>query len=317
MFTARPNLSDPFIDLIHLLRPRATVFCGIDGFGGWGLSIRQKPELLFCWIERGECQLMVPRLAPLHLRQDDFVLIRGFTPITITTDPETEPIDNETIVAAPDARLKLGAGTDKPLTLHAGRFLFDTANEDLLTGMLPSIIHVTAADTTSWRVRSLLKMNETEYQEPRPGGEFFIVRLMELILVDILRNEGGQVKEQHSGLLAGLADPITARALTAMHRTVAHPWTVAELAQLCGVSRSKFASRFQKIVGMGPIEYLLHWRMALAKDELRNGVLSIGEIALAVGFQSTSAFSTAFTRVVGCSPKRFAVLVDRNPTTLA
>jgi AraC-like DNA-binding protein len=160
-------------------------------------------------------------------------------------------------------------------------------------------------------------MNETEYQEPRSGSEFFIVRLMELVLVDILRHEGGQVSEMHSGLLAGLADPVTACAITAMHKDVAHAWTVSELAQLCGVSRSNFANRFQKIVGMGPIEYLLHWRMALAKDELRSGTRGIGEIALSVGFQSTSAFSTAFTRAVGCSPKRFAAAVDRNPTTHA
>jgi AraC-like DNA-binding protein len=91
-----------------------------------------------------------------------------------------------------------------------------------------------------------------------------------------------------------------------MHRNVTHDWTVSVLARLCGVSRSTLAVRFREIAGMGPIEYLQHWRMAMAKDELRRGTRSIGEIAMAVGFQSSSAFSTAFTRAVGCSPKRFA-----------
>jgi AraC-like DNA-binding protein len=67
-----------------------------------------------------------------------------------------------------------------------------------------------------------------------------------------------------------------------------------------------FATRFKNVLGVGPIEYLMHWRMAVAKDELRRGKRSIGEIAPAVGFQSSSAFSTSFTRTVGCSPKRFA-----------
>jgi AraC-like DNA-binding protein len=115
--------------------------------------------------------------------------------------------------------------------------------------------------------------------------------------------------QEHTGLLAGLADPVAARALSAMHKDVAHGWTVSDLARLCGVSRSTFAARFHKIVGMGPIEYLQHWRMALAKDGLRRGKRSIGEIALAIGFQSSSAFSTAFSRVVGCSPKSFAASV--------
>jgi AraC-like DNA-binding protein len=103
-----------------------------------------------------------------------------------------------------------------------------------------------------------------------------------------------------------LLDPAIASALLAMHGEIARAWNVAELARLCGVSRSGFASRFKDVLGVGPIAYLMHWRMAVAKDELRRGTRSISEIALAVGFQSASAFSTSFTRAVGCSPKQFA-----------
>jgi len=132
---------------------------------------------------------------------------------------------------------------------------------------------------------------------------------MELILVEILR--GGALGQEHTGLLAGLADPVTARALAAMHGDLAHDWTVNELARLCAVSRSAFAARFRKIMGTGPIEYVLNWRMARAKDELRYGTRSISEIAFDVGFRSSSAFSTAFTRSVGCSPKRCAMPIRR------
>ena len=303
---------DPFLDLIHLLRPRATLWGRIDGVGRWGVSFRKRDDLLFCWIERGECQLIRPLVAPVHLQADDFVLVRTSTPFTLTTDPAMEPEDSETAVAiTQQTGLKLGEGTESPTIVRGGRFLFDTANEGLLTGLLPSLVHIVAGDTFSWRVRSLLKMNETECQQPGHGSEFILVRLMELILVEILRSEVLRVNpeqnQEHPGLLAGLADPVTSRALSAMHRDVAHGWTVSGLARLCGVSRSTFAARFRAIVGMGPIEYLLHWRMALAKDELCRGTRSIGEIGLAIGFQSSSAFSTAFTRSVGCSPKRFAV----------
>jgi len=130
-------------------------------------------------------------------------------------------------------------------------------------------------------VRSLLKMNETESLQPGPGSEFIIVRLMELILVEILRIAALRANQGHTGLLAGLADPIAARTLSAMHRDVTQGWTVSSLARLCGVSRSTFAARFRKIFGTRPIDYLQHWRMALAKDELRSGKRSIGEIAFA------------------------------------
>ena len=293
---------DPFLDLIHLLRPRATLWGRTDAVGRWGVSFHKRDDLLFCWVERGECQLIRPLLEPVYLRPDDFVLIRTSTPFTLTSDPTAEAVDSETR----DRWMKLGEGTDAPVTIHGGRFVFDSANEDLLTGLLPSLVHVAADDTSSWRVRTLLKMNETEFQQPGPGSEFVIARLVELLLVEILRSESLRVHQEQSGLLAGLADPVTARSLSAMHGDVAQNWTVASLSKLCNVSRSAFATRFQKVMGTGPIEYLQRWRMALAKDELRRGTRSIGEIAFAIGFQSSSAFSTAFSRAVGLSPKRFA-----------
>ncbi len=155
-------------------------------------------------------------------------------------------------------------------------------------------------------------MNQAESEAPGPGSAFIIAQLMELILIEILRRESLRFGQEQLGLFAGLADSVTASALFAMHSEPSRNWTVAELARLSMVSRSTFATRFQKRVGMGPIEYLQSWRMALAKDELRPGRRSIGEIALAVGFQPSSAFSAAFTRSEGCSPKRFAEMARDN-----
>ena len=155
-------------------------------------------------------------------------------------------------------------------------------------------------------MQSLLKLNEAESAHPGPGSDFIVTRLVEVILVEILRQEAQRVDRQHTGLLAGLADPVTTRALSAMHGNVAQDWTVATLARLCGVSRSTFAAHFRNIVGVGPIVYLIRWRMTLAQDQLRTGRQSIGQIALAVGFQSSSAFSTAFTKATGSSPRAFA-----------
>lgn len=305
---------DPFLDLIRLLRPQATLWARIEAAGRWGVSFRKHDDLLFCWVERGTCQLTRPNLPPAVLGRDDFVLVRTCTPFTLTSDPTITPLDSEAVVAATGSVfMKLGKGSRLPVTLRGGKFLFDSANEDLLTGLLPSLVHVAAGDTAHEHVRSLLRMNENESQRPGPGSEFIITRLMELLFVEILRNESLRIDQQNPGMIAGLADPVTVRALSAMHHDVAHPWTVASLARLCGVSRSAFATRFRGIVGTGPIEYLQQWRIALAKDELRRGARSSGDIALAVGFQSSSAFSTAFTRAVGISPTRFAAATTLRP----
>jgi AraC-like DNA-binding protein len=248
-----------------------------------------------------------PGLAPVLLRTNDFVLIRTSAPFTLTSDPSVEPAESEAVVASTGStEMKFGEGRNSPVSLRGGRFVFDTANEQLLTGLLPQFMHVQAEEQSSDRVHALLAMNQAESNAPGPGSEFVIARLMELLFVEVLRNETLGARPSQAGLLAGLADPVTARALVAIHTEVARPWTTAKLARMCGSSRSSLAARFSKIVGVGPMDYLQQWRIALAKDELRSGTRSVGEIALAIGFQSGSAFGTAFSRAVGCSPKRFA-----------
>ena len=296
---------DPFLDLIQLLRPRATLWSTVEASGRWGLSFRQHNDVLFCWIQRGKCELIRPAREGLPLRSDDFVLIRTSTPFHLVSEIGVGPTDSETLLKGHGSAATLGDGSRPTTRLRGGRFVFDTANEQLLTGLLPDVLHITAATDRADRLRMLLRMNEAESTRPGPGSDFVIARLMELVLVEVLRGHASASNALSPGLIAGLADPLIARALTAMHSDVSSSWTTQKLARLCGLSRSALASRFVRLVGVGPIEYLQRWRMAIAKDQLRRGISSVGEIALTVGFQSSSAFSTAFTRAVGCSPRHF------------
>jgi AraC-like DNA-binding protein len=306
LFISRPIVVDPLLDLVALLRPRAMLTAGIYAAGQWGVSFRQREDVLFCWVEIGECQLVRADANPLHLRPGDFVMIRTTAPFTLTSDPSVQPQESETLVTSTnDPILRLNASSQPTVILRGGRFTFNAVNEPLLTGLLPSLVHIATDDTSSWRMQSLLRLNEAESARPGLGSEFIATRLLEVIFVEILRHEAMRGDREQTGLLACLSDPVTTCALSAMHGSVAHNWTVASLARLCGVSRSTFATHFRKIAGVGPIEYLLRWRMTLARDQLRAGRRSIAEIAFAIGFQSSSAFSTAFTKAVGCSPRQF------------
>jgi AraC-like DNA-binding protein len=131
-------------------------------------------------------------------------------------------------------------------------------------------------------------------------------RLVEILLVEALRFRQASVESRERGLFAGLADPGLARALREIHVDAARRWTVAELARTAGMSRAVFAERFARKVGMPPMQYLLEWRMAMAKDLLRRERPPLVEVAERVGYQSASAFSTAFTRLTGTSPSQFA-----------
>ncbi len=227
-------------------------------------------------------------------------------PFSLLSEAGVEPTKSEVILTRAGSTATLGDGSGPSTLLRGGKCVFDTANEQLLTGLLPDVLHIAATTDRAERLRTLLRMNQAESTQPGPGSDFLIARLMELVLVEVLRGHAPTLEALKPGLIAGLADPVTARALMALHREVSFPWTTQKLARVCGVSRSSLASRFAWLVGLGPMEYLQQWRIAIAKDGLRRGVSTISEIALAVGFQSGSAFSTAFTRAVGCSPRQFA-----------
>jgi AraC-like DNA-binding protein len=279
---------------------------GLSASGAWGVSFRQRDDVLFCWVESGECTLVRAGHESLNLQTGDFVLIRTTMPFALTSDPAVKAEDSEAIVAATnDPVIRLDRGPGPSTVVRGGRFVFEAMHESLLVELMPSLIHIARDHASSWRVQSLLKLNETESALHGPASDFIVTRLVEVILVELLRQETHQVNGERAGLLAGLGDVIAARALSAIHTNVARNWTVAGLARTCNVSRSTFAAHFRKVVGIGPIEYLQRWRMTLARDELRHGSKSIGEIALGIGFQSSSAFSTAFTKAVGCSPRTF------------
>jgi len=125
-----------------------------------------------------------------------------------------------------------------------------------------------------------------------------------VLLIEALRATPGE--DTPPGLLRGLADAHLAPAMRQMHGQLARSWTVAQLAKTAGLSRSAFFERFQRTVALPPMEYLLAWRMAVAKDLLRRHDLSVGEVAERVGYGSASTFSTAFSRHVGRAPGRYA-----------
>lgn len=181
---------DPFTDVINLLKPRATRWGRIRGTGQWAVSFRKRDDLLFCWVEAGQCLLVRHGAPAIHLGTGDFAFIRTSSPFSLASGPDLEPEDSETIVAATrSTELVLGETTGSCAILRCGRFDFGTANEALIWSLLPSLIHIAADQQISWRLRSLLHMNDAEGQHPGPGSDLVVSRLMELTLLELLRSE--------------------------------------------------------------------------------------------------------------------------------
>ena len=216
------------------------------------------------------------------------------------------PKDAETLLARAKQRiLRLGKGSSRETTILAGHLRFGSVNHDLISGLLPRLVHIAAGNACAKQIFTLLDFTAEEASTDRPGGTIIVQRAMEILLIEILRDQASFSLNGQKGVLAGLADPSLAQALKELHAHPAAEWTVNHLAQAAGTSRSVFAEHFRRVVGVTPIEYLLTWRMALAKEDLSRTAKSMQEIASVIGYRSATAFSTAFSKRVGCPPKEF------------
>ena len=181
-----------------------------------------------------------------------------------------------------------------------GYCVFGSPDAALLVSLLPQFVHVRGER----RLATLVQLVGEESREQRPARDVILARLLEVLLIEALRSTPGTAASP--GLLRGLADARLAVAIRRMHESPTGPWTVAQLAKEAALSRSAFFERFRSAVGVAPMEYLLAWRMALAKNLLRRKEGSIAEVAERVGYSSASTFSVAFARYVGLPPTQYA-----------
>lgn len=256
----------------------------------------------FCAVIEGRCRLAVSDEKPVILEEGDFVLLPATPAFTMSGFEAAPPkrIDPKA-AQTPEEEIRHGR-PDGPadVRLRGGFFVFDSPDAALLVSLLPAMIHIHGDD----RLATLVRLFGDEANQQRAGRDLVLARLVEVLLIESLRATQG--KDAPVGLLRGLADARVAQALRQMHGDPERAWTVDVLAREAGLSRSAFFGRFTRTVGLRPMEYLLAWRMALAKDLLRSRTVALDEVARRVGYGSASTFSTAFSRHVGQPPGRFA-----------
>lgn len=168
--------------------------------------------------------------------------------------------------------------------------------------MLPALMKVRLHDSSAKRLEALLELAIRESSDPRPGSRSVLLRIAELVFVEVLRSHLASVSEDGATWLGGLRDPIVGRALGLLHGEPFRAWTLAELAHEAGTSRTVLAERFAHFVGHPPMLYLTRWRMQLAASRLAAGAAPVSAVASEVGYESEAAFSRAFKKVIGVTP---------------
>jgi AraC-like DNA-binding protein len=284
----------------------------------WALRIQDEAPLTVAAMVRGEAWVIEDDGEAVPMHAGDVAIFRGPDHYTVADDPATPPqavihpgqrcttLDGEELVDQWSLGVRTwGNSPDGADVVLTGTYQFEGEVSQRLLRTLPALV-VLRADEWDCPVIPLLA---DEIVKDAPGQEAVLDRLLDLLLIAVLRAWFARPDADAPGWYRASGDPVVGHALRLIHHNPAHPWTVAELAHETGVSRAALARRFHELVGEPPMAFLTNWRIALAADLLLEPGATIGSVAHQVGYGSPFALSTAFKRLRGISPQQHRTAV--------
>lgn len=272
----------------------------------FGIEMPFKEGVRFHFVAEGGCWILSEAQRPIQLNAGDVVLLPHGTAHVMADAPGSRVLSlaevGPQLIGDANYRIAHGGGGARSLIVCC-TIGFDGPTAHPLIEMLPPVLLVRRAETRDPMLPRLLDMMAAEVMAPRIGSATIMARLADIVMSTIVR---GWLEEQQAseglGWLAAVRDPQVGLALARIHREPGHPWNVESLAAVAGMSRSRFAERFARLLKVSPARYLVQWRMRLAAAWLRSGSMNVAEAAAQLGYESDAAFSRAFKRVMGLPP---------------
>lgn len=302
---------DALASLLHGPRAHGAFLMRVVLDPPWGVRVEDQAPVTLLTPARGHAWVIPTTGDAVRLEAGEVAVVRGPEPYMVADDPATPPqavITPGGCAVTPQGREELCEALDLGLRTWGSR---PGAAAELLVGTyqmpgevsagllraLPPLLVSRQADPA---VTGLLS---AEIERDEPGQETVLDRLLDLLLISVLRGWFAEKEENAPAWYRALGDPVVGQALRLLHDHPAHPWTVASLAAKAGVSRAALAKRFAALVGQPPMAYLTAWRLELAARMLRETNLPLEAVARRVGYGSAFALSAAFKRDRGVSPR--------------
>lgn len=298
---------DPLSDVLRLLKPRS-VKVGATDVGG-PIAIRfPHHDGLYCYsVAAGQCWLAVDGEAePQLLTTGDCVVLPTGRPFVLASDPEL-PTTDASVLFSDRTNGSMGTWNGGGSgTMFAAHFEFETRHSQFLLGVLSPVVRLREPGARA-TLRTAIEQMMGELQEAQPGAQAIVEHLAHIALIKALRLHLREVAEQRTGWLFALANPRLGAAIAAIHADPSRAWTVASLACVAAMSRTVFAVRFRQAVGVPPMDYLTRVRMLIAIRMLSEPGARVAIVGRALGYESESAFSTAFKREMGAAPRSYSL----------
>ncbi len=241
----------------------------------------------------------------MHLQAGDCFLLPSGRPFRLASDLSLPPFEAQVLYATPlnGGVVSLNGGGD--CFFVGGYFVLSGDHTGMLLGMLPPIVHI-RKESEKASLRWCLERMRQELHDREPGDSLAVQQLASMMLIQALRLHLANEPKGGVSWLFALADKQMSAAISAMHGDPARRWTLESLAERAGMSRTTFALKFREAVGLSAMEYLTRWRMMLAGDKLGDFERFHLHDRPLSRLRIRSAFSTAFKRVMGCSPRQYS-----------
>src|SRR6187402_271667 len=297
--------ADPFSDILKLARAETVVTGGFTAGGPWAIAFPARDKIKFFAVVKGGCWVSLEgERDPVRFETGDIGLLVARRSFVLSSDPAIAPLEAMDLFSrAGRTTAQIGDGED--FAHLGGHVLLDPVSGRLLLDVLPPWVHIHATSPHAATFRWLLEQLVREQERSLPGTQLACGQLAQLLFIQILRAHLETAKDMPASWLRALGDQRIAPALRLMHAEPERTWSLDELAKACAMSRTTFAERFKAVAAVPPLTYLTEWRMRLAERALRDNDTSIGVLAQSLGYGSESAFSNAFKRCIGVSPKNF------------
>ncbi|MEU1805756.1 AraC family transcriptional regulator [Streptomyces sp. NPDC019937] len=296
--------ADPLSDALAVADARCVFTGGITAGGDWALRLPAGDRLRVHAVVKGTCLLVLDEGESLRLEVGDVVVIDGTREVVVCGGAGLEPVDVDGIPMDPETRMA-HLGDEDDVVAISGHIDLSRDYGELLREALPPLILVRSGAAEATTLSRLVGQLLEEMAADRVGAEFISTHLAQVLFMQVLRVCLTRADVLPTGWLRVLADERLAPALRLMHQDPSHAWQLAELARAAAMSRATFALRFKEAAGVPPLTYLLNWRMRLAARDLRQEETPVAVVAQQVGYTSESAFSNAFKRTMGISPRRY------------
>jgi AraC-like DNA-binding protein len=299
---------DVLTDLLERSRARGAAFSSTTAHGTWGLTFPGSAPLSVHALVQGEAHLWSSdHDRALHVFPGDVVLIREHTPHHLASHAGGRCVplaEAMATVSGVGRRLQVGdPGEPVAATFFCGAYRFEGDLCQSLLQALPEMLPLRPAAGST--LRATMDLLAGEMLRDDPGQQTLLDRLLDVALVQILREHFTTVTVTAPGWFRASGDARIGPALQALHANPGHQWTVAELAEHALLSRSAFARQFTELLGVPPLTYLNDWRMALARERLRDSDARLASIGAALGYASEFSFAAAFKRHHGTAPGRW------------